>query len=35
MIAISWGGAMSIFSESCGRDGLELQKLFEYPTIGL
>jgi FkbM family methyltransferase len=35
MTTTSWGGAMSTFSESYGHDGLELQKLFEYPTIGL
>lgn len=35
MSSTDWGGAMSTFGETYGHDGLELRKVFEYPTIGL
>jgi FkbM family methyltransferase len=35
MSSTDWGGAMSTFGEEYGHDGRALQKVFEYPTIGV
>jgi FkbM family methyltransferase len=35
MSSIDWGGALSSFGQAYGHDGLALQKVFEYSTIGL
>jgi FkbM family methyltransferase len=35
MTSTAWGGAMSTFGQSYGHDGEIMQKVFEFPTIGL
>jgi FkbM family methyltransferase len=35
MTSTAWGGAMSTFGQSYGHDGKIMQKVFEFPTIGL
>jgi FkbM family methyltransferase len=35
MTSMEWGGALSSFGQSYGHDGKLLQKVFEFPTIGL
>jgi len=35
MTTTDWGGALSTFGQSYGHDGNEMNKIFEFPTIGL
>jgi FkbM family methyltransferase len=35
MTSTAWGGALSTFGKDYGHDGLPLQKIFEFRTIGL
>jgi len=35
MSSTEWGGALSTFGESYGHDGKELDKVFEFATIGM
>lgn len=35
MSSTDWGGALSTFDQSYGHDGKELEKVFEFRTIGL
>jgi len=35
MSSTDWGGAMSTFGEAYGHDGKSLEKVFEFPTVGL
>jgi len=35
MSSTDWGGALSTFGQSYGHDGCELEKVFEFKTIGL
>ncbi len=35
MTSTNWGGALSTFAETYGQDGREMQKIFEFKTVGL
>lgn len=35
MTTTEWGGALSTFGQSYGHDGKPMEKVFEFPTIGL
>ncbi len=35
MTSMEWGGALSSFGQTYGHDGKLMQKVFEFPTIGL
>jgi FkbM family methyltransferase len=35
MTSTEWGGALSTFGQSYGHDGKTMQKVFEFPTLGL
>jgi FkbM family methyltransferase len=35
MTSTNWGGALSTFGETYGQDGKEMNKIFEFRTIGL
>lgn len=35
MTSTEWGGALSTFGQSYGHDGNTMQKVFEFPTLGL
>lgn len=35
MTSTDWGGALSTFGEPYGQDGKEMEKIFEFKTIGL
>ena len=35
MTSLEWGGALSTFAENYGDDGRQINKIFEFSTIGL
>ncbi|MBF0340494.1 MAG: FkbM family methyltransferase [Magnetococcales bacterium] len=35
MTSVEWGGALSTFGKDFGWDGLEIQKIFEFSTVGI
>jgi FkbM family methyltransferase len=35
MTSTVWGGALSTFGQSYGHDGQSIEKVFEFPTVGL
>ena len=35
MTSTVWGGALSTFGQSYGHDGQSINKIFEFPTVGI
>jgi len=35
MTSVDWGGALSTFGQGYGHDGKDINKVFEFPTVGI